>query len=259
MDRKLPHPALPRAADPRVPAPHVQHAVAQAKLREGTPKPSPSHSSDPRGRPPGNSMPPPPQAPHVRQAITAVQAKTLPGVTRGAQAPPAAGQDRSRGSGAALHVQNAIAQTRSVLTPPSAQPRTLHPRPNARGKAGMVQLASEKNSGIEKFLSYQPEDYEDFEQYYHDPEYDEEDETNARNAASKVFGKTWENLTEEDLVNKEKDLIKRAKAAQEEDVSQIQYELSILNIAIAFKVKDPQRQKKHYTQSDRVTQALAQE
>lgn len=124
----------------------------------------------------------------------------------------------------------------------------------------MIQLSSEKSSDIEKFLSYQPEDYDDFEQHYTDPEYDEEDEENGKRCAVEVFGKSWDNLTEEDLVQKAKELIQRARKAKKKDnVSPIQSELSILNIAIAFKVKDRQRQKMHYTQTDRVTQALAQE
>ncbi len=149
----------------------------------------------------------------------------------------------------APHVQQAVAAVQAKFAP-QRNPVLCHRH---------VPIASTIQRANEKFLNYQPEDFEDFEQHYVDADYDEEDRQVAEQNAMKVFGVSWDQVDENTLIKKEKELLGRAKAAEEGDVGKINAELRVLNISIFFKVGDRARQKKHYTQTDRINQALAQE
>ncbi len=114
------------------------------------------------------------------------------------------------------------------------------------------------------FLSYEGSDYADFSQHYSfsADDYDDDDKESAKAASQGVFGVSWSTLDSEIIAQTITGLISRAmsyrKQPQNSERNAIESALRIVNVAIFFKVA-PDERKQFFYQSDRVTQAIAEE
>ena len=119
----------------------------------------------------------------------------------------------------------------------------------------------------QQFLTYQGGDYEDFEQHYapYDPEdYGEQELQNVQDNAEAVFGVPWADVDARRVAHALRLILIRARGYDDEDedaaeeLAAIQNQQYIAGLAIYYRVPEAQRMQFSY-QSDRITQALAQE